>query len=311
MQVGGPNLAILDGSENGIQFGAEGLIIAFQYGKEKLARSKLGSYYAKLPDGTKSLFANSDLGKGRATLKDLKVQWSLASHHYPPSIQEIGEKQQKYLLMLYLEAKHCRTRLKRCQCCMSRCFKSLQTQSSQQRGRANTWDCRIVFRKLRNAMVKRYDQYTCFHQSLWPSILTPACQPIQISPSKIMSDNATLKKVPVSNGILMYTKQIFASVCKPCLLSVTLLTVSPMLSALGDTTHKNHHLHKGSGPLLLFSRTWARWACAGVCGWWRAWTMAIGRHHVEITRRNRLMTSFRCPLCQGIVVSCHYCFARL
>lgn len=41
----------------GIVFGADGLAIALSPGTEKLARCKLGPYYAKMCDGGKSLFA--------------------------------------------------------------------------------------------------------------------------------------------------------------------------------------------------------------------------------------------------------------
>ena len=70
-------MAVLDGAQNGIQFGPEGLTLLTN-GKERLARSKLGSYYAKLPDGTRSLFANSALGKGRAELENLRVSLKAA-----------------------------------------------------------------------------------------------------------------------------------------------------------------------------------------------------------------------------------------
>ena len=71
LKVGGPNLAVLDDANNGIQFGAEGLTIALQPGQERLAKSRLGSYYARLKSGGRSLFTSSEGAK--AELVDLKV----------------------------------------------------------------------------------------------------------------------------------------------------------------------------------------------------------------------------------------------
>ena len=71
MQVGGPNLAVLDGAASGIRFGPEGLTIALQSGKEKQAKSRLGSYYAKLPNGGRCLFPTKE--KLKTDLSDLKV----------------------------------------------------------------------------------------------------------------------------------------------------------------------------------------------------------------------------------------------
>ena len=75
LQVGGPNLAVLDGAASGIRFGAEGLTVGLQAGNEKQAKSRLGSYYAKLPDGGRTLFAPSE--KTKTELTSLKVSPSL------------------------------------------------------------------------------------------------------------------------------------------------------------------------------------------------------------------------------------------
>lgn len=71
VQVGGAGLAVLDKAEAGPQFGAEGLTIPLQPGQERLAKSRLGSYYARRADGGRSLFAEGE--EKRAQLTDLKV----------------------------------------------------------------------------------------------------------------------------------------------------------------------------------------------------------------------------------------------
>jgi hypothetical protein len=72
MQVGGPGLAIIDLGDSGPKFGAEGLHIPFTPGRERLAKSRLGSYYARRADGGRTLFAKGE-EKG-AQLVDLQVQ---------------------------------------------------------------------------------------------------------------------------------------------------------------------------------------------------------------------------------------------
>lgn len=69
-KVGGPSLAQQDLPEIGPSFGADSLVIPFDKRNPKVARSKLGSYYERFPDGTNTLF-----GKRGASveLKDLKV----------------------------------------------------------------------------------------------------------------------------------------------------------------------------------------------------------------------------------------------
>jgi len=70
-KVGGPNLAVMDGRNFGMQFGAEGLTIGLQPSQERQAKSRLGSYYEKLPGRGRSLFAPEE--KGKTQLIDLKV----------------------------------------------------------------------------------------------------------------------------------------------------------------------------------------------------------------------------------------------
>ena len=71
MQVGGAGLAVIDKAEAGPQFGAEGLTIPLQPGQERLAKSRLGTYFARRADGGRSLFAAGE--EKRAQLTDLKV----------------------------------------------------------------------------------------------------------------------------------------------------------------------------------------------------------------------------------------------
>ena len=68
-KVGGPSLAQQDLPELGPSFGADSLVIPFLRDNPKMARSKLGSYYERYPDGTNSLFRTS----ASVQLRDLKV----------------------------------------------------------------------------------------------------------------------------------------------------------------------------------------------------------------------------------------------
>lgn len=68
-KVGGPSLAQVDNPESGPSFGADSLVIPLAKGNPKLARSKLGSYYERLPDGTNTIFGKD----ASVQLKDLKV----------------------------------------------------------------------------------------------------------------------------------------------------------------------------------------------------------------------------------------------
>ncbi|PNW77669.1 hypothetical protein CHLRE_10g446500v5 [Chlamydomonas reinhardtii] len=72
-KVGGPNLAVIDNPSSGPQFGADGLTIPLKpRGQERLAKCKLGTYYARLPDGSRTLFSGGDDPK-KAELVSLKV----------------------------------------------------------------------------------------------------------------------------------------------------------------------------------------------------------------------------------------------
>ncbi|KXZ47530.1 hypothetical protein GPECTOR_34g689 [Gonium pectorale] len=72
-KVGGPNLAVIDNPGSGPQFGADGLAIPLKpRGQERIAKSKLGTYYSRLPDGGRSLFAAREDSK-RTELESLKV----------------------------------------------------------------------------------------------------------------------------------------------------------------------------------------------------------------------------------------------
>lgn len=67
-KVGGPGLAQMDLPESGPSFSPDALVIPL--GKDgRVARSKLGSYYERLPDGTNSLFGKDS----SVQLRDLKV----------------------------------------------------------------------------------------------------------------------------------------------------------------------------------------------------------------------------------------------
>lgn len=70
-KVGGAGMAQIDNPESAIMFGADSLIISLNNkNNPKMARSKLGSYYERLSDGTNTLFDNKDPA---VQLVDLKV----------------------------------------------------------------------------------------------------------------------------------------------------------------------------------------------------------------------------------------------
>lgn len=70
-KVGGASMAQIDQPESGVMFGADSLIISLNNkANPKMARSKLGSYYERLPDGTNTLFDNK---QPAVQLVDLKV----------------------------------------------------------------------------------------------------------------------------------------------------------------------------------------------------------------------------------------------
>jgi len=62
-KVGGPSMAVIDNPSNGVKFGPDGLRCLVP-GKERVAVSRLGTYYARLPDGGRSLFAPGEDARG-------------------------------------------------------------------------------------------------------------------------------------------------------------------------------------------------------------------------------------------------------
>ena len=69
-KVGGPSLAQQDLPESGPSFGADSLVIPLGKSDSRRARSKLGSYYERFPDGTNTLFGKRG---SSVELKELKV----------------------------------------------------------------------------------------------------------------------------------------------------------------------------------------------------------------------------------------------
>jgi hypothetical protein len=68
-KVGGPGLAQIDLPEAGPSFGADSLVIPLRAENPRIARSKLGSYYERFPDGGSSLFGNDS----SVQLKEFRV----------------------------------------------------------------------------------------------------------------------------------------------------------------------------------------------------------------------------------------------
>lgn len=68
-KVGGPGLAQMDLPESGPSFSPDALVIPMEQNNPQVARSKLGSYYERLPDGTNSLFGKD----ASVQCKDVKV----------------------------------------------------------------------------------------------------------------------------------------------------------------------------------------------------------------------------------------------
>lgn len=79
-KVGGNALAVLDQPDTGPKFGADSLVVPLrppganwrENERDRLAYSKLGSYYEKRPDGVNTLFGKAENPKGE-TLLELKV----------------------------------------------------------------------------------------------------------------------------------------------------------------------------------------------------------------------------------------------
>eukprot|EP00904_Undaria_pinnatifida_P007042 jgi/Undpi1/3468/HiC_scaffold_16.g06840.m1 len=71
-QGGGGGMAVWDKPECGPLFGSDGFGVGMQKGSERLGRSKLGSYYERLPGGGNSIFSPYDDG-GLAQIVELKA----------------------------------------------------------------------------------------------------------------------------------------------------------------------------------------------------------------------------------------------
>lgn len=69
-KTGGAGMCVVDKPEEGPMFGAEGLCIPMRAGYERKARCKLGPYYERMPDGTKTIFDNGDM---EVVLENLRV----------------------------------------------------------------------------------------------------------------------------------------------------------------------------------------------------------------------------------------------
>ena len=81
VKVGGPSMAQMDLPESGPSFSPDALVIPMLKSNPKIARSKLGSYYDRLPDGGNSLFGKDS----NVQLKDLKVYHGVyAEDEYRP-----------------------------------------------------------------------------------------------------------------------------------------------------------------------------------------------------------------------------------
>ena len=66
-KVGGPSLAVVDKEGVGPQFGAEGLTISMAPGLERKAKSRLGTYYERMPSGARHIFASDEGSKSGGT----------------------------------------------------------------------------------------------------------------------------------------------------------------------------------------------------------------------------------------------------
>eukprot|EP01026_Neomeris_dumetosa_P055281 TRINITY_DN5015_c0_g2_i1.p2 TRINITY_DN5015_c0_g2~~TRINITY_DN5015_c0_g2_i1.p2 ORF type:complete len:316 (-),score=40.55 TRINITY_DN5015_c0_g2_i1:517-1431(-) len=71
-KVGGAAMAVIDKADYGPLFGPDGLRIPLQPPNFKSCKSKLGSYYARRPDGGRTLFADGENPKS-TELVDLKI----------------------------------------------------------------------------------------------------------------------------------------------------------------------------------------------------------------------------------------------
>ena len=75
-KCGGSGMAIIDEDGKGPKWGPDGLAIDLE---ERVAKSRLGSYYDAMPNGSKSIFGGISLtgGGGAAQLKELRVYVAL------------------------------------------------------------------------------------------------------------------------------------------------------------------------------------------------------------------------------------------
>lgn len=79
-KIGGAALAVVDEPETGPKFGADSFVVPLrppragweESEKDRVAYSKLGSYFERRPDGGKTLFADGEDAKGEV-LRELKV----------------------------------------------------------------------------------------------------------------------------------------------------------------------------------------------------------------------------------------------
>lgn len=79
-KIGGTSLAVMDEPDAGPKFGADALVIPLRpprakwddETRDRMAMSKLGSYYERRPDGANTLFGKGENGKGTPLL-ELKV----------------------------------------------------------------------------------------------------------------------------------------------------------------------------------------------------------------------------------------------
>lgn len=79
-KIGGAALAVIDDPDYGPKFGADALVIPLRPPRaewddnlrDRMAMSKLGSYYERRPDGSNTLFGKGESGKG-TPLKELKI----------------------------------------------------------------------------------------------------------------------------------------------------------------------------------------------------------------------------------------------
>ena len=79
-KVGGNALAVVDDPDSGPKFGADSLVVPLkppraaweESERDRMAYSKLGSYYERRPDGGNCLFGKDESGKG-TLLKQMTV----------------------------------------------------------------------------------------------------------------------------------------------------------------------------------------------------------------------------------------------